>query len=262
MNKDTKKKTDKQIFRKWVLLMILAFVGGGIGGFLSVPTAEFLKNIVDEIAVNEGLITYIALAVFVLFNIVCIGITIYFYEKAKSMSKEWDGEDEEQIELIEKKLDYAMLPGIIAACVNQFLFAVTFYVGFEMLKKDIAGGLIITIATVAVFLGVNFLFVALQKKLVDLTKSLNPKKKGNIFDKNFSDEWLASCDEAQQLLIYKSSYKAYKAVATTCNILWVVTFVGMLTFDTGLFPVFCVTLIMLVMQIAYVRESMKLEHKK
>jgi len=262
MSKDTKKKTDKQIFGRWIFIMILAFVGGGVGGFFSFPIANWLREIAASIEINEGLITYFALAVFILFNIVCVGITVYFYNKTKKMSQEWDGEDEEQIELIERKLDYAMLPGIIAACVNQFLFAATFYVGFEMLKKDVVGNLVVTIATVAVFLGVNFLFVALQKKLVDLTKKLNPEKKGNIFDKNFSDEWLASCDEAQQLLIYKSSYKAYKATATTCQILWVVTLIGMLTFDTGLFPVFCVTLIMLVMQIAYVRESMKLEHKK
>lgn len=262
MSKNTKKKTDKQIFGRWVLIMVLAFVGGGIGGFFSTPIAEWLKEIVSKIEVNEGIMTYVALAVFVLFNVVCIGITVCFYKKAKSMSNAWDGEDEEQIEIIEKKLDYAMLPLTIASCVNQFLFAATFYVGFEMLKKDIGAYMGATIATIVVFLGVNFLFVALQKKLVDLTKSLNPEKKGNIFDKNFSNEWLASCDEAQQLVIYKSSFQAYKAVGTACQILWLVTFVGLISFDTGLLPVFCVTVIMLVMQIAYIRESMRLERGK
>ena len=156
MSKNKKKKTDKQIFGRWVVIMALAFVGGCLGGFFSTPIANWLKETVANLEVNEGVITYVVLAVFVFFNIVSIGITVYFYKKVKSMSKAWDGEDEEQIEFIEKKLDYAMLPLTIASCVNQFLFAATFYVGFEMLKKDIGAYMGATIATVVIFLGINF----------------------------------------------------------------------------------------------------------
>ena len=260
MSKDTQKKTDKQILRRWVLIMILAFVGGGVGGFFSVPISEWVKENAEKLVVEEGLITYIAIAVFALLNFVGIGCIFYQYKKAKNMAETWDGEDEEQINSIEKKIDYAMLPLGIIPCVNQFLFAATFYMGFDMLRKDM--DFICSILSVVIFLAASFVYVALQKKLVDLTKKLNPEKKGNVLDKNFGDEWLASCDEAQQLVIYKCSYKAYKAVTSTCNILWLVTFVGMISFDTGLLPIFCVSLIMLVMQITYMREGMKLEHRK
>lgn len=260
MSRDTKKKTDKQIFRRWVLVMILAFVGGGVGGFFSVPISEWVKENAGKLVVNAGVITYTALIIFALLNIVCIIFTFCYYEKTKRMAEEWNGEDEEQIEIIEKKIDYAMIPLGIIPCVNQFLFAATFYMGFDMLRKDM--DFICSILSLVIFIATSLVYVALQKKLVDLTKKLNPEKQGNVLDKNFTDEWLASCDEAQQLLIYKCSYKAYKAVASACNILWFVTFVGMLSFDTGLLPIFCVSLIMTVMQITYMRESMKLEHKK
>ena len=259
MSKDTKKKTDKQIFRRWIVVMVLAFVGGGIGGFFSVPISAFLKDTIAKIEVNEGVMSFIALAGFVIFNIVCIGITYCFYKKSKNMSEQWDGEDEEQIEVIEKKLDYAMLALTFASCCNQFIFAFTSYVSMGMSEQSAFNYFIVTILDVVIFIGASFVFVALQKKIVELIKKLNPEKQGNIFDKNFQKEWLASCDEAQQLVIYKASFKAYKAVVNTCKILWIVTLIGMLTFDTGLFPVFCVTVIMVVMQVSYALESMKLE---
>ena len=260
MSKDTKKKTDKQIFRRWVLVMILAFVGGGVGGFFSVPISEWVKENAGKLVVEEGLITYIAIAVFALLNFVGIGCTFYQYKKAKNMAETWDGEDEEQIDSIEKKIDYASLPLSVIPFVNQFLFSVTFYMGFEMLKRELDW--ICTVVTIIIFIVTSLVYVALGKKVVDLTKKLNPEKQGNILDKNFNKEWIASCDEAQQLLLYKSTYKGYKAVASTCTILWLVTFVGMLSFDTGILPIFCVSLIMVVMQVAVVRESMRLEHKK
>lgn len=120
----------------------------------------------------------------------------------------------------------------------------------------------VSMIDIVIFLVASFTFVALQKKCIDLTKQLNPEKKGNIFDKNFSKEWLASCDEAQQLMIYKASYAAYKSAGGACQILWLVTIIGMMSFGTGLLPVFCVSAIMLIMQISYFMEAKKLERGK
>jgi len=262
MSKDTKKKTDKQIFRRWVAIMVLAFVGGALGGFFSVPALEMIEKITSGMEINTELLWNLSLGIFLAVNVIGIFITYYFYRKAKNMTECWDGENEEELDVIEDKLDYALLPISIVTSCNYFLFAVAAYVGLVLRDEGDILPLIITMLDVVIFLGSSFIFVALQKKCVDLTKKLNPEKNGNIFDKNFSKEWLASCDEAQQLIIYKASFKAYQNVGAACQILWILSLVGMLSFDAGLLPTFCVSAIILVMQVSYYRECKKLERGK
>lgn len=262
MSKDTKKKTDKQIFIRWVVIMVLAFLAGGVGGFFSVPAMELFEKVTSGIKINNELLLYLSLGGFLAVNVIGILITYFFYKKAKNMTENWDGENEDELDVIEDNLDYALLPISIVTSCNYFLFAVTAYVGLVVRAGGKFLPLILTMVDVVIFLGSSFIFVALQKKCVDLTKKLNPEKQGNIFDKNFSKDWLASCDEAQQMIIYKASFKAYQNAAPACQILWLISLIGMLSFDSGLLPTFCVSVIMLVMQVSYYMESKKLERGK
>lgn len=262
MSKKKKQKTDKQIFHRWVIVMVLAFLAGVFGGSFSRAIIEWFMNITSDVKINMELMLYLSVGFFMLVNVIGLGITFVFYKKAKNMTKKWDGEDEDVLDAIEDKLDIAMLPITIMTSVNYFLFGLTTYIGMALIELKVLGSVIATTASILIFVSALLLSVALQKKCVDLTKQLNPEKKGNIFDKNFSKEWLASCDEAQQLMIYKASYAAYKSVGSACRILWLVTIIGMMSFDTGLLPVFCVSAIMLVMQISYFVEAKKLERGK
>lgn len=87
------------------------------------------------------------------------------------------------------------------------------------------------------------MMVLLSKLIVDLEKKLNPEKRGSVFDFNFQKEWEASCDEAEKQIMYKAAYQAYHAVNIACMIMWAVSFMGMLVFQAGLLPMFCVTAI-------------------
>ena len=66
-----------------------------------------------------------------------------------------------------------------------------------------------------------------------------------------------SCDEAIKLGIYKSSFKAYKAVTNTCILLWLICVLGYGLWDFGVMPLVMVTVIWLVQTIAYCMESIK-----
>lgn len=262
MSKRKKQKTEKQAFRKWVICMVVAFVAGVFGSsFIRLVKALFEKY-ADGVEVNLQYMLYLATGVFLAVNVIGILVTYIYYKKAKNMIVQWDGEDEEVLDRIEDKLDHALLPITVVNSSNYFLFGVTAYISIVKMSGKGMLPLLFTLVDVVIFIGSSLIFVALQKKCVDLTKQLNPEKKGNIFDKNFSKEWLASCDEAQQLMIYKASYKSYQNVASTCQILWLVTFIGMLAFDIGLMPIFCVSVIMLVMQVSFYLESKKLERGK
>lgn len=260
MSKVKKQKTEKQIFRKWVVVMVIAFLAGLIGAEPIRQTIERLTTWTSEI--NMELMLYLALGLFALMNVIGILVTYISYKKAKKMTEQWDGNNEDVLDKIEDKLDVALLSITITISTNYFFFGLISYIG--LVKMEGQGMLppMLTLVGIVVFLGSSLVFVALQKKCIDLTKQLNPEKKGNIFDKNFSKEWLASCDEAQQLIIYKSSFAAYKNAGGACQILWLVTVIAMMTLDTGLLPIFCVSVIMLVMQVSYYLESKKLERGK
>ena len=97
----------------------------------------------------------------------------------------------------------------------------------------------------------------IQAKTIDLEKKLNPEKKGNIFDSNFSKDWENSCDEAEKAKIYKSGYKAFKVAVISCMAMWIISVFGQLFFNTGLLPCITLTVIWLSMTIAYYVEAVK-----
>lgn len=262
MSKERKQKTEKQAFWKWVVCMVVAFIAGVFGSSFIRLVKELFEKYASGIEVNLQYMLYFALGIFLAVNVIGILVAYFYYKKAKNMMVQWDGEDEEVLDRIEDKLDNALLPITVLTSSNYFLFGVTAYISIVKMSGYGILPLIYTLIGMVIFIGSSLVFVALQKKCVDLTKQLNPEKKGCIFDKNFSKEWLASCDEAQQLMIYKAAFKSYQNVGIVCQILWLVTFVGMLSFDIGLMPIFCVTVIMLVMQVSYYSECKKLERGK
>ena len=109
----------------------------------------------------------------------------------------------------------------------------------------------------------NIILLAVFQKLsVDLVKKINPEKRGNIFDTEFNKNWLASCDEAEKKMIYEASYMAYRAASTACLVLWLLTLMAMLLFDTGILASACVFVIWLTLILAYTIACHKLSEKK
>lgn len=88
------------------------------------------------------------------------------------------------------------------------------------------------------------------------------KNYGSIYDTNFSKKWVDSCDEAIKLGIFKSAYKAYTCVSTTCIILWIFCVIGYDLWNFGVMPMVIVTIIWLVQTISYSIESIKYNKRK
>ena len=255
-----KEKNDKKIFMKWVIIMVFAFLGGTlIGGFGKIIHAK-LVELFSNVNLNSVQVAIPLLIVFALMNIVVLLVGFYQYVAAKKLVQNVGDEDEEVLEIAEKKLDMAMIPSTIMNGVNYFFFALVMYVCNYGDENPDLQLLLLGLVGVVIFMGSMFVTVALQKKAVDLIKKLNPEKKGNIFDKDFAKDWEASCDEAQKQMIYKSGYASYKATNLVGQVLWILTILGMMFFDTGLFPVFCVTVIMLTLMISYSATAFKLEY--
>lgn len=255
-----KEKNDKKIFIKWVIIMVLAFGGGVFIGVFGDEMHEKLTELLSNVNLNSVQVAVPLLIIFALMNIIVLSRGFYQCATAKKMIQSDTEEDEEVLELAEKKLDMAMIPSTILTGCNYFFFALVMYVCNYGAENPDLKLILLGMVGVVIFMGSMFVAVALQKKAVDLIKKLNPEKKGNIFDKDFAKDWEASCDEGQKQMIYKSGYASYKATNLAGQILWILTILGMMFFDTGLFPVFCVTVMMLTLMISYSATAFKLEH--
>lgn len=101
----------------------------------------------------------------------------------------------------------------------------------------------------------------IQNLVVNLEKQLNPEKRGSVFDLRFQEEWINSCDEAEQLIEYRAGFQAYKIGQYVCIGMWVLCVMAQFAFDTGVFPVACVTVIWMVLVCVYLTEHIRLERK-
>jgi len=189
------------------------------------------------------------------------GFCFYNYFKAKKLATKWDGWNEDIIEEAEKRLGAAVdLTNIMTVC-NFFFYSVMLFI-CEINESGIEKRLPLIIFSLIFFEFNIVIMIILQKKLVDLTKKLNPEKEGNIFDTKFNKVWLESCDEGQKQLIFEAGYKAMKVTTYVCMAMWLFTLLAVLLFDTGILPSLCVFVIWLTLVLSYTIACRKHKNKK
>ena len=185
-------------------------------------------------------------------NLVFLGMGWRLYAKAKGLYRTWDGEDEDTIDGAEEKLSWALLMSAGALLCDLFFFSVAVVYA--------AGPMVMIAFIVEFFVGVGVATV-LQQKVVDLTKKINPEKRGSVYDMKFQKKWLDSCDESERRQIGQACYKAYLAATKVCLWLWVALLIFHYAFDTGLLPAVPVLMVFGVLQITYTLESIRLSRK-
>ena len=130
-----------------------------------------------------------------------------------------------------------------------------FNAGTEKLPQGSDGN---TVLLLVVFLVVIALAILLQQKTVDLTKKMNPEKRGSVYDMKFQERWWESCDEAERRQIGQASYKAYVTVSRFCPYCWGVLLLGNMVFHYGILPSAVVLMIWAVLSVSYTREAIRL----
>ena len=157
---------------------------------------------------------------------------------------------------IETKLSFGLWFSNLILFGSYFFFAVGVWAveladAESAIQMDEAGfGLSIGV----VFLHMAYALAAsciVQQKLVNLTKEINPEKKGSIYDMKFQDKWLENCDEAERFAVYKCSFKTFKIMQLTGMILWLICLIGQMIFDTGVFATIIVTVFMIIQTSVY-----------
>ncbi|WP_297133719.1 DUF3169 family protein [Terrisporobacter sp.] len=250
------KKEDKKAFKSYVVALV---IGGFIGGIF-VASSEYLREILGESVPNLliSILETITPFASIVLSILVIIISTIVYNKSRKEYDLWSeaNEDDDVIDKIEERLSYILLLTYVNFILGFFFFGV----GLMVLNLDEIS-ISFAIIKFICFLGGFILCVVsstlIQKKIVNLEKEINPLLKGSVYDAKFSKKWLDSCDEAIKLGIFKSAYKAYTSVSTTCVILWVICVLGYDIWDFGIVPIAIVTIIWLVLTISYCIESIK-----
>lgn len=248
------RREDKKAFKKFLIILILSTLGGGIVGFLAAGTMGKQGDM------GEGVLAVLrAVAPFgnLIFSTILAVVISVLMRQSRKIFAGWDGEDEDTIGRVEMKLSYALSMASVNMAVCYFFFGAGIYVlDFAEEGADIS-----ILGAAATFLGLIYamaLTIWFQKEIVNFAKEINPEKNGSVYDTGFHKKWLESCDESERLQIYKACYKSYKMVTYTCLVLWVFCVMGIMLWDFGMLPMTMVIVIWMVSIISYETESIRL----
>lgn len=244
---DDVKRENRKALPKFALIMLGAAAFGGVLGFLSgwmgrSSAVDFAVEALDYFV--STVIPWLIPAA----SLVLLAAAVWQYRRAKRLFEEWDGEEEEHIDQAERRLNWVLLLVTATMVLNFFMLSASPY-------SQLPYG---ALASAAVFLLIIAAVLVMQQKTVDLTRRMNPEKRGSVYDVNFQKKWLESCDEAEKQQIGQASYRAYRAAGQACVTLWVALLLLDIEFDVGVLPSFVALLLWGILQVSYILECIRL----
>lgn len=254
---ESAKSENKKALPKFILIVVCSLVLGGVLGFaMAALGAEKLGDVLA--AAGAFFTRHVAAWLLMVLPVAELALCLPIYFSAKKQLSVWDGEDEAVSGEIEAKLSVCLWITSLATVLAFFLLAALFagFVGDAGTPRMMPAPMFF--GALAAFLADLFVPVILQQKLVDLTKRLNPEKKGSVYDTKFQKKWYESCDEAERAIIGRCAMKAYQGMTLACLVLWVVFALGGMMFDWGFLPAMAVCIVWGVGQSVYAWWSLKL----
>lgn len=245
-----------------VILVFSGFAGGVLGAIgmglvnsmekSGLTFVEFWNQLQREFAVPASFLLIILDVIFII-------ISFSYLHKAKKIWKS-DMDEDEKYEVVDRKLSISIVISNVCYFINFAFFGFAFYTGLSFIEGVSESWLHIYMRTIdlVVFVATLFINLAIQKSCINLTKLMNPEKKGSIYDMKFDKVWYQSCDEAERMQIGLASYKAFQAVNNTLIVLMVIFVLGAMFFEIGILPIVVITVIALVNNITYGVASIKL----
>ena len=237
------KSENQKAFPRFLGILVVAGLIGGVLGGLSGVAGYFWEDHTAFGAAFAHLLGAASPWAMAACAAVLLGLGLYQYRKSNTAFHGWDGEDEDVMQQAEEDLSRTLLLDSLTVIVTA------------KLPQEVSGSII---PLLVVFLAVIALAVLLQQKTVDLTKEMNPEKRGSVYDMKFQERWWESCDEAERRQIGQASYKAYTTMNKFCPYCWGVLLLGNMVFHYGILPSAVVLVIWAVLSVSYTREAIRL----
>ena len=252
MENNAVKRDNRKALPKYLLILFVAAIFGGVMGFAAgwVGHDQISEVIAAAVA---NVLTIAAPWALLATSMVSLAVVLWLYQGAKRLFHGWDGEEETVMDQADERLNWALMLITVQIILNMFFFAAA------VCGQSPWGG----IAGVVFFLASMFLLVVAQQKIVDLARQMNPEKQGSIYDVKFKKKWIESCDEAERKQIGQAAYQAFGVLNTACPILWLVLIILNFAFNCGiLLPAFAVSLLWLIPDAAYFLACIRLGRRK
>lgn len=221
-----------------IMALCLAVVGGIIGflGGIYIPT-DFVLD--DYLNTYSSYAFYIAAGLSICILIISLVFPFRFYCKSKSMYKNGDKEDDELISAIERILGKSSILLSVLSILSIIPFAIWFHNFAVSLKTDALfessniSTLWVTYFIIFAIILFNFvLYIA----VVRFVKKINPEKKGDVLSLKFSKDWESTLGEAEKMIVYKVSRKAYVFISKLSYVMFFLALIGDLLFGFGILP--------------------------
>lgn len=252
------KRENKKALPKFILIVVLSLALGGVLGFALVTLN--LQDFQDALD-GAGLFftNHAAPWLLITLPVAELALCLPIYFSAKKQLAGWDGENEAVSGQADVKLSVCLWITGLCTVAALFLLAAMFagFVGNAGTERMMPAPMFF--GGLAGFLADLFAPMIVQQKLVDLTKRLNPEKRGSVYDTKFQKKWYDSCDEAERAVIGRCAFQAYQAMCWTCMALWVVFALGGMFFSWGFLPAMAVCIVWGVGQSVYSWTCLKLD---
>lgn len=261
MNNKKKERSDKRILLTFILMVAACGVIGYFFGMITAKTeetdtfaqaAEMMKDaVMQSLPVLFMIVAVLSIVIPTIGYIRCNKM----YQKLKA-----DRDNDELWDRLENALNGPMITSTLFSIANVCLF-LCFVYGAVTAKMDERYGKTVVLIGLAVFVISTVMEILIPHLVVKIEKKLNPEKKGNVLDSKFREVWMDSCDEAQQMMVYKSAYKAFSNTNGVCIWLIAITFVCAMLFKTDILSMIVVCLIWFINTLSYMLHAAKLERR-
>ena len=199
MNRNRKEK------KGYLEFMIIILVSGLFGGVGALVIGDHGRDVEELGRFLESVIGRGAFYLIVLMSILGSIANIYMVMSVRKKCRDWDGEDDEIAEQIEKYNNRCQ--GIITCCatITMVLSGVNIVYAFHRAQS------LPNIVVMSTLFVLYSLWCAFSEHLlVEQTKKMNPEKKGNALSLHFNRDWVGSCDEQEKARMYEAAYIVYK----------------------------------------------------
>ena len=174
-------KDNKKARPKFIIIMLASLVLGGVGGFLAARAGD---TALPE-TISTGLMDVLALITpwgpLAAALVLLIPAELLLRRSRQELAC-WDGEDEAVAETIERRATP------IVALTNLDMLLNLFFLSCLML----GGSPFDVLFPFACFLLSFFWLWNIQKRMIELSRTMNPEKQGSVSDMKFHKKWLES----------------------------------------------------------------------
>lgn len=260
-NKRVKERSNKRILITFILMILACGVIGYFFGMITAKTEE-TDTLAQAVDVVKDVVLQSFPILFMIVAVLSIVIPTIAYIRCHKMYQKLqaDRDNDELWDRLENALNGPMITSALFSIANVCLF-LCFVYGAVTAKIDERYGKTVVLIGLAVFVISTVMEILIPHLVVKIEKELNPEKKGNVLDSKFREVWMDSCDEAQQLIVYKSAYKAFSNTNIVCIWLIAITFVCAMLFKTDILSMIIVCLIWFINTFSYMLHAAKLERR-